>query len=176
MIGDEASSLSALPIRKAKGELGSVIALRLPPGADVYKTVEEVAKSEGITSGLILSGLGALRQVTLRNVRLFPEEYPVQDRHRIYTPKAEPMELLALTGNISQIENQILIHAHAVVSSGLDNARAFGGHLLEGCIVFSTAEIVLCSIQGISMLRDMDPQTKMVQLTFSTSETVEVPR
>ena len=86
------------------------------------------------------------------------------------------MELLALTGNISRIKNQINIHAHAVVSSGLEDARVFGGHLLEGCIVFSTVEIVLCSIQGMPMLREMDPQTRVVELYFSSGETVDVPR
>jgi predicted DNA-binding protein with PD1-like motif len=81
----------AQPIRKAKGELGQIIALRLPPDADIYRTIEEVVREEEIASGLILSGLGSLRQITLRNVRLFPKEFPIQDRNRIYTPKAEPM-------------------------------------------------------------------------------------
>jgi hypothetical protein len=86
------------------------------------------------------------------------------------------MELLALTGNISQIKDHVQIHAHAVVSSGLEDARVFGGHLLEGCIVLSTAEIVLCCIRDMPMIREMDPHTKAVELYFSPSETVDIPR
>ena len=155
------------PIRKAKGELGQIIALRLPPGADVYMALEEIARKERIASGLILSGLGSLREVTLRNVRLFPKEFPIQDRNRIYTPKAEPMELLALTGNISQRDGEVHVHAHAVISSGLEDGRVYGGHLLEGCIVFTTVEVVLCSIHGMAMVRKIDPQTRVVELYFS---------
>jgi predicted DNA-binding protein with PD1-like motif len=172
---DNSKSQYALPIRKAKGELAQVIVLRLPPGADIYKTVEEVARSEEITSGLILSGLGSLEQITLRNVRLTPKQFPIKDRHRIYNPKAEPMELLSLTGNISTINNRIHIHAHAVVSSGLEEARVYGGHLLKGCIVLSTAEIVLCCIRGIRMIREMDEQTRVLELFCSSDkETLDV--
>ncbi len=167
---DDTVSQSALRIDKAQGELGPVVALRLPPGADIYKTLEQVAESEGITSGLILSGLGSVKQVSLRNVRVFPEEFPIEDRHRVFTPKAEPMELLALTGNISHFTNRIHIHAHVVLSSGVGGGPVFGGHLVEGCIVFSTAEIVLCSIQGMPMLREMDPQTRTFELCFSPGE------
>lgn len=158
------------PFRQAEGELGRVIALRLPPGADVYATLEEVARREKIASGLILSGLGSLKQITLRNVRLFPKEFPIQDRHRIYTPRAEPMELLVLTGNISQRDGEVHVHAHAVVSSGLEEGAVYGGHLVEGCLVLSTVEIVICAIQGMTMIREMDPQTRVVELFFSPPE------
>jgi len=158
------------PYRQAKGELGQIIALRLPPGADVYTTLKEVARQEKIASGLILSGLGSLRQITLRNVRLFPEEFPIQDRHRIYAPRAEPMELLALSGNISQRDGEVHVHAHAMISSGLEEGAVYGGHLLEGCVVFSTVEIVICAIHGMNMIREMDPQTRVVELYFLPPE------
>jgi predicted DNA-binding protein with PD1-like motif len=167
---DDADWGSSQPIRQAKGELGQVIALRLPPGTDVYATLKEVAREQGIASGLILSGLGSLRQITLRNVRLFPEKFPIRDCHRIYTPRADPMELLSLTGNLSQRSGEVHVHAHAVVSSGLEEGLVYGGHLLEGCLVFSTVEIVICSIQGMSMVREMDPQTRVVELYFSPPE------
>jgi predicted DNA-binding protein with PD1-like motif len=136
----------------------------------VYAALKEVAKQENITSGLILSGLGSLSRITLRNVRLFPEEFPIQDRHRIYVPKAEPMELLTLTGNISQRDGEVHVHAHAVVSSGLEEGTVYGGHLLEGCLVFSTVEIAICTVQGMTMVREMDPQTRVAELYFLPPE------
>lgn len=169
-VNDDTNCELGQPIRQAKGELGQVIALRLPPGADVHATLVEVARREKIASGLILSGLGSLRQVILRNVRLFPRGFPIQDRHRIYAPKTEPMELLALSGNISRRDGEVHVHVHAVVSSGLEEGLAYGGHLLEGCLVFSTVEIVLCSIRGMTMIREMDPQTRVIELGFLPSE------
>lgn len=161
---------SSQPIREARGELGGIFALRLPPGTDIYRTLEQVAREKRIASGLILSGLGSLKEVTLRNVRLFPKEFPVLDRHRIFSPKAEPLELLALTGNISERTGEVHVHAHALVSSGLEEGLVYGGHLLEGCIVFTTAEIVICSIRGMTMVREMDPETGVLELFFRPLE------
>ena len=167
---DSTVDTSGQSIRQAKGELGQIIALRLPPQSDVYAVLEEVARKEKIASGVILSGLGSLRQVTLRNVRLFPKAFPIQDCHRIYMPKEEPLELLALTGNLSQREGRVHVHAHAVVSSGLEEGLVYGGHLLRGCIVFSTVEVIICSIRGLTMVREMDPQTQVVELFFLPAE------
>jgi predicted DNA-binding protein with PD1-like motif len=165
-IGDYTEQERGDSYRKATGQLGQVIVLRLPPGADVYNTLKEVARQEKIASGVILSGVGSLREITLRNVRLFPDRFPIQDRHRIYTPRAEPLELLALTGNVSQRGSEVHVHAHAVVSSGLEGGATHGGHLVEGCIVLSTVEIVICAIHGMTMVREMDPQTRVIELYF----------
>lgn len=164
---NETNAATGRTYRQAKGELGQIIALRLPPDADVYTSLEELARREEIASGIILSGLGSLKQITLRNVRLFPEEFPIKDRHRIFSPRAEPLELLALAGNFSQRDGDVHVHAHAMISSGLEDGRAYGGHLLKGCIVFSTVEIVVCTVEGMSLIREMDPQTRVLELFFS---------
>jgi len=153
-------------IRIGKGTLGKVVAFRLGPGCDLMKSIEEIAKKENIQSGLILSGAGSLSQVTLRNVRLFPDEFPVMDRNRIYTPKKEPLELLSLSGNISRRDGEIHVHCHITISSGLDNSRAYGGHLIEGCLIFSYCEVIIAEITGLEMKRDIDPETRGPELFF----------
>ena len=169
-VGDEEAWGPAQPYRHARGELGRLVILRLPPDADVYHALREVARQEGISSGVILSGVGSLKKITLRNVRLFPDEFPIQDRHRIYITKTEPLELLTLTGSISQRDGATHVHAHAVISSGLEEAAAYGGHLVEGCIVFSTVEIIIGAIHGIAMTREMDPQTRVIELCFARED------
>ena len=129
-----------------------------------HKGIEEIARRENIQSGIVLSGAGSLRQVTLRNVRLFPDEFPIMDRNRIYTPKKEPLELLSLSGNISREEDKVHIHCHVTVSSGLDDGRAYGGHLIEGCVVFSTCEVIIAEITGLKMKRNTDPETRVLEL------------
>ena len=153
-------------VRIGKGALGKVVVFRLGPGCDLMKSIEEIAKKENIQSGLVLSGAGSLSQVTLRNVRLFPDEFPVMDRNRIYTPKKEPLELLSLSGNISRRDGEIHVHCHITISSGLDNSRAYGGHLIEGCLIFSYCEVIIAEITGLEMKRDIDPETRGPELFF----------
>lgn len=153
-------------VRIGKGALGKVVAFRLGPGCDLMKSIEEIAKKENIQSGLVLSGAGSLSQVTLRNVRLFPDEFPVMDRNRIYTPKKEPLELLSLSGNISKRDSEIHVHCHITISSGLDDGRAYGGHLIEGCLIFSYCEVIIAEITGLELKRDIDPETHGPELFF----------
>ena len=153
-------------VRMAEGALGRVVAIRLGPGDDVIKSLEEIARQKNIKSGVILSGAGVLSQVTLRNVRLFPDEFPVQDRNRIYTPKKEPLEVLSLSGNISRRDGEVHIHCHITVSSGLEDGRAYGGHLIEGCIVLAYCEIIIAEITGMEIKRRTDPETKGPELFF----------
>ncbi len=153
-------------VRMAEGVLGRVVAIRLGPGDDVIKSLEEIARQKNIKSGVVLSGAGVLSQVTLRNVRLFPEEFPVQDRNRIYTPKKEPMEVLSLAGNISRRDGEVHIHCHITVSSGLEDGRAYGGHLIEGCIVLAYCEIIIAEITGLEIKRRTDPETKGPEIFF----------
>ena len=153
-------------IRIGKGSLGKVVAFRLGPGCDLLQSLKEIIKGENIQSGLVLSGAGSLSQVTLRNVRLFPDKFPVQDRNRIYTPKKEPLELLSLSGNIARKDGEVSIHCHITVSSGLDDGKAYGGHLTEDCVVFSYCEVVIAEITGLKMKRDIDPETHGPELFF----------
>ncbi len=154
-------------IRIGRGNLGRVIAFRLGPGLNLLQSLEEIARRENIGSGVILSGAGSLRQVTLRNVRLFPDKFPVMDRNRIYTLKKEPLELLSLSGNIAKKGDEVYIHCHITVSSGLDDGRAYGGHLIEDCEVFSYCEIVIAEITGLEMKRETDPETQGLELFFT---------
>jgi predicted DNA-binding protein with PD1-like motif len=91
------------------------------------------------------------------------------DCNRIYSPREEPLELLALSGNISKKDDNPHIHLHALVSSGLEEGSVYGGHLTKGCIVLSTTEIALCSFQDILMERGYDEQTKTDELFFDLS-------
>lgn len=153
-------------VRIGKGALGKVVVFRLGPGCDLIKSIAEIAKKENIQSGLVLSGAGSLSQVTLRNVRLFPDEFPVMDRNRIYTPKKEPLELLSLTGNIARKADEVSIHCHITISSGLDDSRAYGGHLIEGCLIFSYCEVIIAEITGLELKRDIDSETRGPELFF----------
>jgi predicted DNA-binding protein with PD1-like motif len=153
-------------VRMGTGQLGRVIVLRLAPGNDILKTIKEVAEKENIKAGIVLSGAASLTQATLRNVRMFPNKFPITDRERIYIEKEEPLEMLNLSGNISSNKGEVHVHCHLTISSGLDDGIAYGGHLVDGCIVFSTGEIAIAEVSGVAIERQVDPETKALELYF----------
>lgn len=70
----------------------------------------------------------------------------------------KPLEIVSCSGNISlDEEDQVVVHAHIVVSD--EKGEAFGGHLLQGCIVSFTAEMVLVVCTQIRLRRALDDKT-----------------
>jgi predicted DNA-binding protein with PD1-like motif len=153
-------------IRKCTGSLSRVIAARFAPGCDLAESIETIAQEENITDGVILSGAASLRKAVLRNVGRFPGKFPITDDVRIFARRTDPMELLAISGNISTRDGHVHLHCHIVVSSGEEDGRAYGGHLLKGTEIFSTGEIVIAEITGCRMIRLEDPETKAQELYF----------
>jgi predicted DNA-binding protein with PD1-like motif len=154
-------------ITTGKGSTGSVFVMKLGPGCDLLKSLEYVANKENIRSAVILTGTGSLRQATIRNVKSFPEKPPITDNNRVYTSKKEPLELLSFNGNLSRKNGEVFIHCHISISSGMEDGRAYGGHLVEGCTVLATCEVILQEIAGLEMNRKIDPVTLVNELEFS---------
>ncbi len=74
--------------------------------------------------------------------------------------KEETLEIVSCTGNIVLDEkNDIIIHAHVVVSD--QNGKAFGGHLMEGCLVGATAELMVVEATGIHVQRFLEDKTNL---------------
>jgi predicted DNA-binding protein with PD1-like motif len=154
-------------IRVGEGALGRVVALHMDPGTDLLKGLQATIESQGLRSAVILSGVGSLRSAVLRNVRGIPGRFPITDADRVFIAKDEIMELLSLTGNVAvRHDGQVVVHGHLVISSGREDGLAYGGHLVEGSIVFSTMEIILAEITGVSLTRSLHAITRAAELTF----------
>jgi predicted DNA-binding protein with PD1-like motif len=154
-------------IQVGEGALGRVVALHMEPGTDLLKGIQAVVESHGLRSAVILSGVGSLRPAVLRNVRTAPDRFPITDANRVFVVKDEIMELVTLTGNVAvRHDGQVVVHGHLTISSGREDAVAYGGHLVEGSIVFSTMEIVLAEVIGMSLTRSMHAITHAAELTF----------
>ena len=147
------------------GGSGGVLIIRLKPGSDLIRSISRIAEDEGIKAGVILSGVGLLREAHIRNCRELPEEYPITDKNRIFTKFDRPLEILALSGNISEVDGKPLVHAHIALSYVEDGKiSVIGGHLLEGCIVFGFAEIFIMKLEGVRMIKSFDDETRTLQL------------
>jgi len=154
----------------AKGSLGRVVAFRLSPGADIYESLKNIIEEHNIKTGVILSGVASLKQAVLRNVNLIPDSFPMTDAYRVLTKIKKPLEVLTLSGNITELNCKPFVHAHIVVSAGEENGLAYGGHLEKGCIVFSTAEIIIAEINEMQILREMSDDTLTKEFTPKTKK------
>jgi len=123
---------------------------RLRRGQDLYNEIQKYAREHRIKAGTIVSGVGCVYRWELRDatgVRIQSAE--------------EEAEILSLMGTVS--ENGCHLHA----SFGRENLSAFGGHLRPGCLVNTTAEIVLLELEGYSFTREPDDETGYDELVIA---------
>lgn len=158
-------------IRLASGRLGKVVVARLAPGCELIESIKEICEREGIRHGIILGGAASLRRAALRNVRTFPDKWPLTDQNRIFTRLEGPLEMLSISGNISRKEDgEIWVHAHVAIATGTPDSLAFGGHLVEGAYILSTGEISIAELEGVDLTRMRDPETLGLELYPKTAQ------
>ena len=110
---------------------------RLKPGHDLFVSIEEFVKENNIEAGCVLSGVGSLTHLTLR---LANREY-LSEYQGFF-------EIVSITGTVS-------IHgSHLHVSVSDDQGRTIGGHLVPGCIIYTTAEIVILELDDVVYKRE----------------------
>jgi len=147
------------------GGASRVVVARLKPGSDLLQSLRDIAVKEGVKAGVILSGVGLLSEARLRNCKSLPEEFPITDLNRTYLSFHRPLEILSLSGNVTMAEGSPLVHAHATLSYVEGHEiGVIGGHLIEGCIVFGFAEIILMELEDVKMEKNYDEETRTLQL------------
>ena len=140
----------------AKGALGRVIVLRLKPGMDLLDGIQAACERYRIHNGVILSAIGSLACVRFCDVEALPEKKCGYGYGRILALD-ETIELTGASGVVcSDADGNINLHVHVCLSDR--NGKAYGGHLVQGTTVLMTADIVLGEIEGVSMLREYDPE------------------
>ncbi len=147
------------------GRPGRVIVARVKPGSDLLSSLQKIAAEERITSGVIVSGVGLLKQARLRNCRSLPEEYPITDANRTFLSFEKPLEILSISGNVTLAEGEPLVHAHLTLSSvEEDETTVIEGHLIEGCVIFGFSAFTILELEGIEMVKRFDLETRTLQL------------
>lgn len=124
-----------------------IIAIRLKPNEDLKESLKTFVKQNNIQSGFILTAVGSLKQATLR--------FASQDNYQVFD---ERFEIVSLVGTLST--NGIHLH----ISLADKNGETLGGHLLEGCIIYTTAEIVIGTSEDFIFLRTVDETTGYKEL------------
>ncbi|WP_460911885.1 PPC domain-containing DNA-binding protein [Spirosoma areae] len=122
---------------------------RLRPGQDLKKEIESVIRQERIEAGAVLTCVGSLTDVTLRLAN--QESQTVWRGH---------FEIVSLVGTLSTGGS----HIHLSVSDS--TGRTVGGHLLDGCKVYTTAEVVIGVMPDIVFAREPDPTSGYRELVI----------
>ena len=124
----------------------SHLPLRLPPGADLRRSLEGRASGAGL-SAFVVAGIGSLSDVALR---LAAEQRTTQ--------REGPYEIISLSGTLSANG------AHLHMSVANREGQVVGGHVCYGNIIRTTAEILLVVVEGWELSRALDPTTGFQEL------------
>ena len=122
-------------------------ACRLKPGQDLKKGIQTMVDNLQIKAGWIGTCVGSLTGYTIR--------FANQATTSI---KTGYFEIVGLTGTVS-INGS---HLHILLSD--DKGETIGGHLCDGCIVYTTAEIVICNSNDFVFTRENDGTTPWLEL------------
>ncbi len=132
-------------VRSIQTQTNRVIFARMEPGEDVHETIETVAAEYGIKSGQV-SLIGAISGATLGYFHIKANEY------RDFTID-EDVEVVSCIGNISTLNGKSMVHAHMIVAD--ETGKCYGGHLMPGCRVSVTIELVIIeTAEELTRVRD----------------------
>ena len=126
---------------------GRCLLARLDHGAEIISQITDIARERKIRAAAI-SAIGALSCADLG----FYDQ-----AGRVYLVRAveEPVEIASCTGNISFLDGQPFVHAHAVLADR--SGVTFAGHLVRGSIF--AAELFLQELPHQDLHRTPDSQT-----------------
>lgn len=125
------------------------ICKRLHRGDDLLRSIQHIAKEEKLQAAVVLSAVGCILRgrvrdasgVTIRSID-------------------ENCEIVSLNGTVSAVRS----HLH--ISLSKEDLSTIGGHLLEGCIINTTCELVLGVLDGWQIGVEFDKDTGYDELVF----------
>ena len=124
-----------------------LFAIRLKPNEDLKQSLKNFAMQQNMQAGFILSAIGSLKQATIR--------FANQDNSTVLSEK---FEILSLNGTLATTG----LHLHIAIADR--QGKTIGGHLDNGCIIYTTAEIVIGATEEFRFQRTVDEETGYQEL------------
>lgn len=125
----------------------NIFATRLKPNQDLKTNIVSFVEENNIQAGFILTAVGSLKKATLR--------FANQNNYHVFN---ERFEIVSLVGTLS-------IHGiHLHISLSDKNGKTIGGHLVDGCLIYTTAEIVIGTSEKLIFQRTVDEMTGYKEL------------
>ncbi len=128
-------------------EAMKTLPIRLTPGQDLRAALEAAVLAQNCRAAFVLSGIGSL---STAGIRLAGAAQP--------TRLTESMEILTLSGTVAVADDgKTSSHMHIAISTGA--GQVLGGHVAPGCIVLTTAEVLLALLPDWQFTREPDAGT-----------------
>jgi len=115
-----------------------IYTFRLKPDQDLFDSIEAFVADKKIEAGCVLSAVGSLTHATLR---LANRDY--------YNEYEGHFEIVSMTGTVATSGS----HIHVSISDG--DGVTLGGHLVSGCKIYTTAEIILSVFDDVVYKREL---------------------
>lgn len=128
-------------------------AFRLKPNEDLYDSILSFAKNNKIKAGSIQTCVGSLKVVNIRLANASKSKH-----------LTECFEICSLVGTLCESG----LHLHISLSDS--NGNMLGGHVLPGCKIYTTAEIVILELCDLLFTREMDAETGFKELIVTNKE------
>ena len=140
--------IKVISMSQKPGTMNNLIyVFRLKPGEDLRESIEAIVKEKDITAGWINTCVGSLTEYMIR--------FANQDEG---SRDVGHFEIVSLTGTVSVGGS----HLHICISD--PSGKTMGGHLLVGCKVYTTAEVVIGSTTAYEFSREKDDTTEWKEL------------
>ena len=130
-------------------------AIRLRRGADLLQSIEEFCIAKSIRAGVVLSGVGCVTKARVRDA----SGVTIVDID-------EPMEIVSLMGTVSEKR------CHLHVSFSKEDLSVVGGHLVDGCIINTTCELVIGELDHTVYDVEFDAETGYDELIIKKEVTL----
>ncbi|MBW4657889.1 MAG: DNA-binding protein [Drouetiella hepatica Uher 2000/2452] len=124
-------------------------ALRLHPQQDLKAELEAFVQTQGIEAACIITCVGSLTQAAVR--------FAGQADGTLLEGK---FEIVSLAGVMSRHGS----HYHMAIADS--TGRTLGGHVMPGCLIYTTAEIIIGILPHLSFWREPDPITTYQELAI----------
>jgi len=125
------------------------VPLRIKPGEDLKEQIQKFVQEHNVQAGIVLTCVGSLKKAKLRMANEKKE-----------TTYEEKFEILSLVGTLSNNG----VHLHIALAD--KDGKTIGGHLKEGCIIYTTAEIVIGILEEYKFSREFDQDTGFKELVI----------
>lgn len=122
---------------------------RLHRGDDLLEEIRRLAREKQIPAGTVLSAVGCVSAARVRDA----SGVTVRELH-------ERCEIVSLNGTVSERR----CHLHIALSK--EDLSTVGGHLMPGCIVNTTCELVVAELDGWRFDVEQDAQTGYDEIVF----------
>ena len=124
--------------------------MRLMPGEDLILCIHNYCKKHGVKAGFIGTCVGSFQEVVFR------KGYD----HTLFTMDG-PFEIVSMEGTVSTQG----MHIHTAISD--KSFKVYGGHLLSGSIVHTTAELVIIELENHELARSKGDLTGYKELKIT---------